>query len=148
MRVLLNQDVKGTGKKGEVIEVSDGYARNFLLPRKLATEANTQVLNDVKNKENARQHHIGEEIKSANAKAAELNGKSIKIFAKASPNGKLFGSVTSKEVAAELEKQYGIKVDKKKLTVEEIRSFGAFECEIKLYTGISAKMSVLVEEKN
>jgi len=146
MKVILLQDVKGTGKKDEIVNVSDGYGRNFLLPKKLAVEASAQAMNDIKNRERAKEHRIEEEKKAANAVAQKLNGITVKIRAKAGSSGKLFGSVTSKEVAEEISRVAGIEIDKRKVNVEDIKSFGTYNCEVKLYTGISAKLYVTVGE--
>ena len=149
MKVILTQDIKGTGKKGDIINASDGYARNFLIPRKLAVEANAQTLNDIEIREKARQHHIEEEKKEARGYAQKLEGKSVTIYAKAGQGGKLFGVVTSKEIASEIAKNFGIEVDKKKVTIVngDIKTFGTFEVEVKLYTGITAKLFAVVGEK-
>lgn len=145
MKVILNQDVKGTGKKGDLVNVSDGYARNFLFPRKLAVEANAQAINDKNNRESAAAFRIAEEKAAAEDKKAKIDGKTLKIVGKAGKSGKLFGSITPKEVAETLKSQYSIEVDKKKITLHsEIKAFGTFECEVKLYTGISAKMNIEV----
>ena len=130
MEVILNQDVKTLGKKGEKVTVAEGYARNFLFPRNLAVEVSAQTITELKNREASNQHKIDTDI--ANAKAGA--------------NGKLFGSVTSKEVAAEIKKQLGLDIDKRKVVMHDIKSFGSFEAEIKLYQGISAKLSVVVGE--
>ena len=142
MKVILIQDVKGTGKKGELVNVSDGYARNFLFPKNLAKEATNQAMGELRSKEAAAQHRIQVEKEAAMATAAELEGKTVKLTAKSGVGGKLFGSVTVKEIAEALEKQYGKKVDKKKITVEDIKAFGTYPAEVKLYTGISAKICV------
>lgn len=145
MKVILLQDVKGTGKKDDIVNVSDGYARNFLLPKKLAVEASASAMNDIKNRERAKEHRIQEEKKAAQALADKLNGTTVKLFAKAGASGKLFGSITAKEVAELISKQAGVEIDKRKVSLaNEIKSFGTYECEVKLYTGISAKMFVLV----
>lgn len=145
MKVVLLKDVKGTGKKDEIVNVSDGYARNYLLPRKLAQEASNQALNDIKNKEAAALHRIEEEKKAATALAGKLDGATIKLAAKAGQSGKLFGSVTAKEVAEAISAHAGAQIDKRKVSLEsEIKSFGTYQCEVKLYTGISAKLYVLV----
>ncbi|MBE6780880.1 MAG: 50S ribosomal protein L9 [Clostridia bacterium] len=146
MKVVLLQDVKGHGKKGELCNVSDGYARNFLFPKKLAVEADNAALNELKNREQAAAHHKQEEINAAKATAEALNGKSVTIKAKAGSNGKLFGSVTSKEIAAEIKNTLGIEIDKKKMSVADIKNFGEYTAEIKLYQGISAKITVKVCE--
>ena len=130
MKVILTQDVKGSGKKGELINAADGYARNFLLPKGLAIEANNQAIGELKAKEASK----------------KLEGKTVKITAKAGAGGKLFGAVTNKEIAEAIEKQYGVAVDKKKVNAGEIKAFGSYTAEVKLYTGISAKMGVEVGE--
>lgn len=148
MKVILLQDVKGSGKKGELVNVSDGYARNFLLPKKLAKEANAQAMNELKNAENAKQYKIDTDKKAANEAKAKIENKSLKITAKAGKEGKLFGSVTSKEISTELKNQFGILVDKRKISLEnDIKSFGTYQAEIKLYTGITATVNVVVTEK-
>lgn len=147
MKVVLLQDVKGTGKKGELVQVSDGYARNFLLPRKLAKEANSQVMSELKSAESAKAWRIQKETEAAKAAAASIEGKTVRLFAKAGQGGRLFGSVTAKEVAEELKKSFHVDVDKRKIELDgDIRAFGTYECEVKLYTGISAKIYVLVGE--
>lgn len=146
MDVILKADVKGLGKKGEKVKASDGYARNFLFPKGLAVEANAQSLTELRNREQSNQHKIDVEIAAANDSKAKLQGKIVKITAKAGNNGKLFGSVTSKEVAAEITKQYGVKVDKRKITMDDIKNFGSYKIEVKLYTNIVAEMTVMVGE--
>lgn len=147
MKVILKQDVKGSGKKGQLIEVSDGYARNFLLARGLAMEATAQNLNVLKAKEAAVAHRAQVEREQAESAAKALNGKTVKMTAKAGTGGRLFGSVTSKEIAEELKKQLGVEVDKKKIVLEsDIKAFGTYSAEIKLYNGVSAKISVMVSE--
>ena len=148
MKVVLLQDVKGSGKKGELVEVSDGYARNFLLPRKLAKEANAQAMNELKNAESSRQFKIETDKANANSAKAKLEDKTIKITAKAGKNNKLFGSVTAKEISAEIKKQLGIDVDKRKITLDtDKKAFGTYNCEVKLYQGIIAKLKVQVSEQ-
>ena len=146
MDVILKADVKGLGKKGEKVKASDGYARNFLFPKGLAVEANAQSLTELRNREQSNQHKIDVEVAQANESKAKLQGKIIKIIAKAGNNGKLFGSVTSKEVAAEISKQFAVKVDKRKITMDDIKTFGSFKIEVKLYTNIVAEMTVMVGE--
>ena len=146
MKVVLLQDVKGQGKKGELCNVSDGYARNFLFPKKLAVEADNAALNELKNREEAAAHHKKEEIAAAQSIADTLNGKEIVVKAKAGSNGKLFGSVTSKEIAAEIKNKLGIEIDRKKMSVADIKNFGEYTAEIKLYQGIAAKITVRVTE--
>ena len=146
MKVVLLADVKGQGKKGQLVNVSDGYARNFLFPKKLAVEADNAALNELKNREEAQAHHKQEEINAAKATAEKLEGKSVKIIAKAGTGGRLFGSVTSKEIASEIKKSLGIEIDRKKMTVADIKNFGEYTAEIKLYQGITAKITVVVSE--
>ena len=146
MKVILTQDVKGSGKKGELINAADGYARNFLMTKGLAIEANNQAIGELKAKEASKQHKIQVEKEAAMASAKQLEGKTVKLTAKAGAGGKLFGSVTTKEIADAITAQYGVAVDKKKINVNEIKAFGTYTAEIKLYTGISAKMTVDVGE--
>lgn len=146
MKVILKQDVKGLGKKGELVNASDGYARNFLFPKNLAAEANAQAMSELKNKEQAEKYRIATETAAAKEAAKKISGKTIKISAKAGQNGKLFGSVTSKEIAELVEKEFGIKTDKRKISVDDIKQFGTYEFEVKLYQGISAKLFVMVGE--
>ena len=146
MKVILKQDVKGLGKKGELVNASDGYARNFLFPKGLAIEANASAMNDFNNKEQAKKFHKQEEMKAAEADAAKLEGKTFKVNARAGANGKLFGSVTSKDIAEQIKKDLNLDVDKRKISVEDIKQFGTYEAEIKVYQGISAKIFVQVTE--
>ena len=146
MKVVLKKDVKGLGKKGELVNASDGYARNFLFPKNLAVEANAQNMTELKNREQAEKYKIATETAAAKKAAEEMNGKTIVITAKAGANGKLFGSVTAKEIAEKVEKDFGVKTDKRKITVEDIKQFGTFPFEIKLYQGVTAKLFVRVGE--
>lgn len=146
MKVILNQDVKTLGKKGELVSVSDGYARNFLFPRKLASEANAQAMNELKNREQALQHKVLEERQTALDAAEKLEGKSLHLSAKAGSSGRLFGSVTAKEVAEQIEKEFGITVDKRRVSVEDIKSYGTYSVEVKLYQNIQAKLNVVIGE--
>jgi large subunit ribosomal protein L9 len=145
MKVILTQDVQGSGKKGDIVNVSDGYARNFLLKRGMCVEANDANMKQIKAKKAAEQKKIQQEKDEAAAKKNELEGKTIKVYAKAGENGKLFGSVTSQEIAEAVKKQLGYEADKRKITtVDEIKKYGTYEAEMKLYSGISAKFYVLV----
>lgn len=146
MKVILKADVKNLGKKGELVNTSDGYARNFLFPKGLAVEANATAMNDFNNKESAKKFHKAEEIKAAKEDAAKLDGKTVKVTAKAGANGKLFGSVTGKDISLAIKAQLGIDVDKRKISVADIKQFGTYEAELKIYHGISAKISVQVTE--
>lgn len=146
MEVILKADVKGLGKKGEKVKASDGYARNFLFPKGLAVEANAQSLTELRNREQSNQHKIDMEVAAANESKSKLNDKTIKITAKAGSNGRIFGSVTAKEVALEIEKQFAVKVDKRKITMDDIKNFGSYKIQVKLYTNIVAEMTVMVGE--
>ena len=146
MKVVLLQDVKSIGKKGELVNVSDGYARNFLLPRKLAKEAN--AMNELKNAEAAKEYKIKTETEQAQKNADALSGKTLKIYGKAGQGGKLFGSVTAKEIAEEIGKQFGVEVEKRKIVLEnDIKAFGTYNFDVKFYSGITATLSVAVCEK-
>ena len=138
MKVILTQDVKSLGKKGELVNASDGYARNFLFPRKLAVEANAQAMNELKNRESAEKYRLETELK---------NGKTVKLTAKAGQGGKIFGSVTAKEVAESISRQFGVSVDKRKVSMEDIKSFGTFSAEVKVYNGVNATVYVSVGEE-
>ena len=147
MKVIFNVDVKGQGKKGEMKEVSDGYARNYLLPRKLAMEANADNLNAYKLKEKAKAAQIAKEMAAAQETASKLSGIQVKIAAKAGSAGKLFGSVTSREISEALREQFGIEIEKQKIVqAEPIKSFGTFEVKCKLGYEITGTVSVLVIE--
>ena len=147
MKVILLKDVKGTGKLGEVKEVADGYTRNFLLSKGLALEATPKNLSDLAGKKSSEQHKKDVEKANAQEIADSINKKKITIKAKAGQGGKLFGSVTSGNIADVIEKQLGFKVDKKKISSAEIKAFGTYEAEIRLYNGISAKVTVDVVEE-
>lgn len=146
MEVILKKDVKGLGKAGEKVKASDGYARNFLFPKGLAVEANAQTLTEYKNSEASKQHKIDVEIAAAKEAKAKLDGKTVRLTAKAGQNGRLFGSVTAKDVAQAISDQLGVVVDKRKLSVADIKNFGTYSAEVKLYTGISAAVTVEVTE--
>lgn len=148
MKVILKADVKALGKKGELVNASDGYARNFLFPKGLAMEADSAAMNEFETKEKAKQFHKAEELKAAKENAAKLEGQTVRLTAKAGSNGKLFGSVTAKDIAAEIERVLQIKVDKRKIALPmEIKNFGTYEAEIKIYQGVSAKIKVVVGEE-
>ena len=145
MKVVLLQDVKGQGKKDDLINVSDGYARNFLFPKKLAVEADAKVLNDIKNKEAAKQRRIELEKQAARDTAEKLAGTLVKIKVKEGADGKFYGSVTTKDIAEALKEQCGIEVDKRKVVLgENIKGYGTYTVDVKLYPEISAKLNVLV----
>ncbi|MBO4265238.1 MAG: 50S ribosomal protein L9 [Clostridia bacterium] len=147
MKVVLLADVKGSGKKGDLINVSDGYARNFLFPKGLAKEANNQVLSDLRAKEESQKYRIEQERAAAKEIAAKLEGFVVKITSNAGADGKTYGSITSKDIAEELEKQHGITVDKRKIQMENpIKAFGTYLLDVKLYTDVSGKINVVVAE--
>ena len=145
MKVIFTQDVKGSGKKGEIKNVADGFARNMLLPKGLAVEATPENLNKLKGQQDSAQHKIDMDVQAAKEAAAKLKGQKIIIKAKAGSNDRLFGSVTSGNVADALNEQLGIKVDKKKITLStDIKNFGSYTASIKLYNGISETIDVEV----
>ena len=147
MKVILQQDVKGQGKKGQMIEVSEGYARNFLLPRKLAIAATTDAINTLNLKEKARKAEEARMKAEAEATAEKLKEIQVKLTAKAGNGGKLFGAVTTKEIAEGLKKQHNIDIPKQKLVLDEpIKSFGTYQVKAKLYTEIQGVVTVKVEE--
>lgn len=147
MKVIFLQDVKGSGKKGEVKNVADGYARNMLFPKNLAVEATPSNLSKLAGQQSSAQHKIDVEKQAANEAADKVKDKKVIIKAKAGSNSRLFGSVTAAHVADALAQQFGIKVDKKKITLSsDIKNFGSYSAVIKFYTGISAKIDVEVIE--
>jgi len=146
MKVILKQDVKGQGKKGELVNVSDGYARNFLFPRDLATVADTAAMNELKNKAEAVKFHADMELKQAKEAAEKLAGTSVTVHAKAGSAGRLFGAVTTKEVAEALAAKLKIEVDRRKITMADIKAYGDYTAEIKLHTGVTAEFTVHVGE--
>lgn len=148
MKVILTKDVKAQGKKGDLINVSDGYARNFLFPKRLAVEASKQALNELEGKNAAAQFHKNMEEKKAHDLAEQLKEVTVKLSAKAGEGGKLFGKVTSKDVAAALEAQTGIKVDKRKIDLPDgIKNCGTTEVRVSLYPQIFGTFKVSVTEE-
>ena len=148
MKVILLQDVKAQGKKGEMINISDGYARNFLLPRKLAVEATADAINAKKNADDAARRRMENERKAALELKAKLEQMPVKIYAKAGSGGRLFGSVTTKEISEALAAQYQVELPKTKLELAEpIKTFGTFPVKAKLYTEISGTVYVQVFEE-
>ena len=147
MQVILKQDVKGTGKAGELVKVSDGYAKNFLLKRGLAVEASAAAMNEKKTKDEAASHHAQVALDEAKAAAAQIDGKTITVFAKAGTGGRLFGAVTAKEIADAANEQFQLNLNKKKISVKsDIKTFGEYTCEVKLHTGVTATLNVSVKE--
>lgn len=146
MKVIFLQDVKGQGKKGEIKEVSDGYARNFLLARKLAVEATNSNLNDIRGKKEADAFHKGQELEQAKELKGKIDGMSVKLTAKAGENGKLFGSITNKDVAEALKMQQHIVIDKKKFHMPDgIKQVGTTKVEVRIYPEVTATLTVVVE---
>jgi large subunit ribosomal protein L9 len=148
MKVVFLADVKGQGKKDQIKEVSDGYARNFLLPKKLAVPADAKMMNEIKNKEASKQHKIDTEKAEAKALAEKLTKITVKITAQAGGDGRLYGSVTSKDIAEALAKQFGITVDRRKMSLDDpIKAFGLYSIDVKLYAEVSGKINVSVSDK-
>ena len=147
MKVIFLQDVKGSGKKGEVKTVADGYARNMLLPKGYAVEATAKNMNLLEGQKASAQHKIDLEIAAAKEAAAKVKGKKVKISAKAGSNGKLFGSVTAGNVADALNEQFGVKVDKKKIALStDIKNCGSYTAVIKFYNSITETIDIDVDE--
>ena len=148
MKLILTKDVKGQGKKDQIIEVSDGYARNFLIPKGLAIPADAKSMNEVKNREDSRLHKIETEKAAAKEIAAKLEKITVKIISQAGSDGRLYGSVTAKDVAEALQKQHGITIDKRKLSMTDpIKAFGTYNTEVKLYTEVTGKVKITVSDK-
>lgn len=148
MKVILCADVKGQGKKDQVVEVSDGYARNFLFPKKLAIPADAKGLNEVKNKEASKQHKIDVERQNAIETAKKLESVKVVFEYAAGPDKKLYGSVTAKDIADELQKKHNITIDKRKINLASpIKSFGSFTAEVKLFSDVSGKINIEVTSK-
>lgn len=146
MKLVLLQDVKSLGKKGQLVNASDGYARNFLIPKGLAKEANAQAMNEYKNAENSKKYKQEQEIAAANNAKAILDGKTLEIKTKAGKSGKLFGAVTTKDVSLNIKQQFSLDIDKHKISMNDIKDLGSYTAKIKLYTGIAAELTVVVSE--
>jgi len=147
MKVVLKQDVKGTGKKDELVNVSDGYARNYLIPRGLAIVADAAAMSTIKSKNEALEHHKSVELDNAKQIASVINGNSVKIEAKAGSAGRLFGAITAKEVATALKEQYDVDIDKRKIEIaSDIKTFGSYEAKVKILSGVTADIRVIVTE--
>ncbi|MCD8390981.1 MAG: 50S ribosomal protein L9 [Firmicutes bacterium] len=148
MQVILNSDIKGKGKKGELVKVSDGYARNFLFPKGLAIEATASNLNDLKGKREAIEFQTEQDRSKAEEIAEKFKEIEVVISTKAGDNGKLFGSVTTKDIAEELTKQHHIKLDKKKFVLPEgIKTIGEHNVKVKLFKGITGELRVIVKQQ-
>ena len=148
MKVILTQDVKGQGKKDQIVDVSDGYARNFLFPKKLAVPADAKSMNEIKNKESSKQHKIDTERAEAKAVAKRLEDITLVFEYAAGADSKLYGSVTNKDIAEKLASEYKITVDKRKIILAEpVKTFGTFTADAKLYTDVTAKVKFTVTSK-
>ena len=147
MKVILLANVKGLGKKDDMVEAAEGYARNYLIPKKLAIFADNKAQNELKGKESSRQFKIDEERKAALAVAEKLTGITVKIRSASGADGRLYGAVTAKDIAEALAKDYGITVDKRKLEIpDSIKNYGTYSVAVKLYTDVSGKFTVVVHE--
>ena len=146
MKVILTQDIKSVGKKDDIINANDGYARNYLLPRKLAVEANSENMAKLKGRQDSANYKKEQEKEKANELKEKISKITLKVTVKAGENGKIFGSITSKEIATELKQQYNIEIDKKKILLKEaIKEIGIFNIDVKLYEGIIGKIKVNIE---
>ncbi|HHW71399.1 MAG TPA: 50S ribosomal protein L9 [Clostridiales bacterium] len=146
MKVILLEDVKNHGVKGDVVDVSPGYARNYLFPRNLAVEANKKNMAQLKERKKVEAKRMEQELKEAKELAKKLEGIKVALKAKSGEKGKLFGSITSKEIAEALEKQHGIKLDRRKIVLDEpIKTLGEIELDVKVYPEVTAKLKVSVE---
>lgn len=147
MKVILLKDVKSLGKKGDLVNTSDGYARNYLIPKKLAEQATENNVHILNNKKEAERRQKLKELEEAQKLAKSLMGKEVKFKVKTGENGRLFGSITSKDISEKLKEQYNIDIDKKKIVAETIRQLGIYEAEIKVYPEVSTKVKVSVLEE-
>lgn len=148
MKVVLTQDVKAQGKKGQLIDVSDGYARNFLLPKGLAIIADNKALNEIKGREEAEKHKAAVELQNAKDTAAKLEGVTVVFSNQSGADGRLYGSITSKDLAEALKAQHGISVDKRKIQLDDaLKTFGAHTVNVKLHTEVLGKINVRIDEK-
>lgn len=146
MKVILLKDIKGTGKKDQIIEVSDGYGRNYLLPRKLAVEATSEALNSIERSKSAAKHREDVKKNDAETAARELKGKTVTVKVRAGENGRLYGSITTQEIADALKAQHGVELDKRKIEMDEkVTSVGQTTISLKMYAGVSTKMNLVIE---
>lgn len=146
MKVVLKQDVKGQGKKGQIVNVSDGYARNFLFPKGLAAPADAKAENELKNQISSQQYKEKVDLENAKAMKAVLEKIEVKAKASAGTDGKIYGSVTNAHISDLLEQQHSIKIDKRKISIDPIKNFGTYHADVKLSSGINAELKVVVEE--
>lgn len=148
MKVLLLQDVKSQGKKDQIIEVSEGYARNFLFPKKLAIPADAKAINDAKNRQSSKEHKISVERDNAKALATKLEALTVKLSAECGADGRFYGAITSKDISEGLKAQHGIDIDKRKIMLDApIKAYGTYKLDVKLYTDVTGKLTVMVVEK-
>lgn len=147
MKVILLADVKGSGKKGDMLEVSDGYARNFLLKKNLAVEATKQAVAEKTAKDEAAAYHHEQAVLQAKKTAERLKGQAVTLEAKAGTGGKLFGSITAKEIAQVVREKYSVDVEKRKISVGEVKAFGEYSFEVRLMAGVTTTMKLIVSEK-
>ena len=148
MKVILTKDVKGQGNKDQLVDVSDGYARNFLFPQKLAVPADAKIMNEIKNREASERHRIEVERAEATKTAAALEKVQVKIYASSGADERLYGAVTTKDIAEALEAQHGITVDRRKLTMSDpIKAYGTYTVTAKLYGDIDGKVNIIVCKK-
>lgn len=149
MKIILLQDVKTLGKKGDIIEANDGYARNYILPKKIGVEANSKNLNDLKLQKSNEAKVAQEQLDAAKQLAKDLEAKEVVVKMKAGEGGKAFGSVSSKEIATAFKEQCGVEIDKKKIQIEEpLKNFGVYKVNIKLHPKVTGVLTVKVQEKN
>ena len=146
MKVILLKDIKGTGKKDQVIEVSDGFGRNYLLPRKLAVEATSEAMNAIENAKSAAKHREDVKKNDAETAARDLKGKTVTVKVRAGENGRLYGSITTQEIADALKAQHGVELDKRKIELDEkVTSVGRTTITLKMYAGVATKMNLVIE---
>ena len=146
MKVILLKDIKGTGKKDQIIEVSDGFGRNYLLPRKLAVEATSEALNSIEKSKSAAKHREDVKKNDAETAARELKGKTVTVKVRAGENGRLYGSITTQEIADALKAQHGVELDKRKIELDEkVTSVGQTTITLKMYAGVATKMNLVIE---
>ena len=146
MKVILLKDIKGTGKKDQILEVSDGFGRNYLLPRKMAVEATNEAVNSIENSKSAAKHREDVKKNDAETAARDMKGKTVTLKVRAGDNGRLYGSITTQEIADALKAQHGVEVDKRKIEVDgKVTSVGQTTITIKLYAGVATKMNLVIE---
>ena len=147
MKVILLQDVKNLGKKGELVETNDGYARNFILPKKLGVEATPKNLNDLRQQKLNEEKHQAEILAEAEAVAEALKGKIVKLSIRVGKEGKVFGQISTKEIADEAKKQFGLEIDKKKMVSDAIKAAGVYKIQVKLHPKVVGELTVEVKEE-